>query len=102
VSVPVGFDVHEVPTPKRLIIEVSAPLDEDDLDRIARLQLMAHRIGLSIAIRDATGRVRDLIALCGLSEVLAVDESGVEVQRQPETGEERGVNEVVDRGDRPV
>jgi hypothetical protein len=95
--------VRDVPTPKRLVIDVPAPLDEDDLDRIARLQLMARRIGLTIAVRDATGRVRDLIALCGLSDVLPVeDDSGVEVQRETEAREQVGVDEEVDRGDGAV
>lgn len=95
--------MHDVPTPKRLVVDVPAPLDEDDLDRIARLQLMARRVGLTIAVRDATGRVRDLIALCGLSDVLPVEDgSGVEMQRETEAREEIGVDEEVDRGDRSV
>jgi hypothetical protein len=90
--------VQEIPTPKRLVLDVRGPLDESDLDRIARLQLAARRLGISIAVRDATGRVRDLIALCGLDEVLPV----VEIERQSEAGEEIGVDEEVDRGDSAV
>jgi hypothetical protein len=95
--------VQDIPTPKRVIVEMSGPLDAEDLDRLARLQLAARQMGMSIALRDGCGRVADLLALCGLSEVLpVVDASGVDVERQAEPREEVGVDEEVDRRDRPV
>jgi hypothetical protein len=103
VRAPVGSNVQDVPPPKQLVLNVRGPLDERDLDRIARLQLFARGLGVSIALHDPCGRVGDLIALCGLSDVLpVVDDSAVEVERQPEAREQVGIDEEVDRGDHPV
>ena len=102
--------MQDVPTPKRVVVEMSGPLDADDLDRLARLQLAARQIGMSIALRDRCGRIGSLLELCGLSDVLPVvdapesdvGESGVDVPRQAEPREEVGVDEEIDGGDRPV
>jgi anti-anti-sigma regulatory factor len=54
------------------------------VDLLARLHLMARRRGLELRIA-ASPELRELIAFCGLDEVLSV-----EPEREPEEGEERG------------
>jgi ABC-type transporter Mla MlaB component len=46
--------------------------DAATLDALARLQLAARRLGCRITLRGANRRLRDLLALTGLSEVLPV------------------------------
>ncbi len=69
------------PTPQVVVVHGGAevacwPLPEGlqpDLsvvDRLARLQLAAGRLGCSIRIRDAPVRLRELIDLAGLSDVI--------------------------------
>ena len=71
---------HE-PTPQVVLVRGDAevacwPLPEGlrpDLsvvDRLARLQLAAGRLGCSIRLRDAPARLRELIDLAGLSDVV--------------------------------
>ena len=60
------------------------------VDALARHQLAAQRRGCSIRLRNASRALRDLITLVGLAEVLPV-----EVGREPEVGEQLGVEEVV-------
>jgi anti-anti-sigma regulatory factor len=58
------------------------------VDLLARLHLAARRRGIGVRIA-APPELRELIALCGLEEVLRV-----ELQREPEEREERlGVEE---------
>lgn len=40
------------------------------VDRLARLQLAAHRLGCSIRLRGVPARLRELIDLAGLSDIL--------------------------------
>ncbi len=62
------------------------------VDQLARLRLAAHRLGWSIRLRDAPSRLRELIDLVGLSDIvtdvagLATGETGVP------TGEPDGGN----------
>jgi anti-anti-sigma regulatory factor len=59
------------------------------LGLLARAQLEARRLGCEVTLRNVPPRVRELIAFCGLEEVLRV-----EPRRQPEQREERlGVEE---------
>jgi hypothetical protein len=68
------------------------------VDALARLGLVARRLGCPLRVRRASPELRDLVALCGLTERL-----GVECERQPEQREEPlGVQERVDAGDAPV
>ena len=67
------------------------------VDALARLQLSARRNGCAVRLRDVTPQLRGLLELAGLSGVFAV-----EACRQPELGEERGVEEVVQPGDPPA
>jgi ABC-type transporter Mla MlaB component len=64
------------------------------VDLLARVQLAARRGGQRLLIRGAPGALRELIELCGLSCVLAVEPRG-----QAELGEQLGVEEVVEPGD---
>lgn len=72
------------------------PLDDDArqglgvVDRLARLQLVAGRLGCSIRLRGARGELVELLDLAGLADRLVV-----EVGRETEGGEEPGVEEVV-------
>jgi len=65
---------------------------------LARLQLSARRQGGSVRVR-AGRHVRQLLALAGLSEVLPC--SVVEPRGQPESREQRRVQEVVHVDDAP-
>ncbi|HKR98393.1 MAG TPA: STAS domain-containing protein [Candidatus Dormibacteraeota bacterium] len=48
----------------------SAPADAVSVDALLRLQLDARRQGRSLQVRNATPALRELIALCGLADVL--------------------------------
>jgi hypothetical protein len=68
------------------------------VDALARLALLARRLGCPLRVRRASPQLRDLVELCGLTERL-----GVERERQPEEREQAlGVQERVDTGDAPV
>ena len=41
-----------------------------DVDAVARLQLTARRLGRSIRLRHASGRLRELLGLFGLQDVV--------------------------------
>jgi len=72
------------------------------LDALARLQLAARRVGVTIRLHHADRALADLIAWSGLAGVLEVAESGVEMDGQVEQREELGVDEEVHRGDSAV
>ena len=63
------------------------------VERLARLELAARRLGLSVRLRDACPELWELLELCGLGEVLLA--TGREVGGQAEGGEQPGVEEVV-------
>jgi hypothetical protein len=67
------------------------------VDSLARLQLAAQRRGCSIRLRNASRALCGLITLVGLADVLPL-----EVGREPEVGEELGVEEVVQPRDPAV
>ncbi len=67
------------------------------VDALARLQLSARRTGCAVRLRDVTPQLRGLLELTGLGGVFAVEPG-----REPELGEELGVQEVVEPGDAPV
>jgi len=73
--------------------------DELALEALARLQLSAQRLGVSIRLLNAGPALVDLLALAGLSDVLVVAESGGEPDREVEEREEVGVDEEVHRSD---
>jgi hypothetical protein len=67
------------------------------VDLLARMHLATRRGGMGLLIRDPSPALRELIELCGLTCVLAI-----EVRREPERGEELGVEEVVEPADPPI
>ncbi len=62
------------------------------VEELARLELSARYLGLSVRVRDAPPELCELLDLCGLGEVLG---TGRQVGGQAEDGEEPGVEEVV-------
>jgi anti-anti-sigma regulatory factor len=93
--------------PLVLICDVSAlrDVDEATLNALAGLQLAARRFGASIEFVNASSRVRDLVELVGLGDVLRCSGalgSGAQVRRHTEQREQRGVDEVVNPGDTAV
>jgi len=72
---------------------ISRP-DAATVDRLARLQLHARRMGVTIELRNACRELVDLLALLGLTEVLPVEMRG-----QIEQREQRGIDEEADPGD---
>jgi hypothetical protein len=67
------------------------------IDLLARVHLASRRGGMGLRIRDATPRLRELIELCGLTCVLAL-----EARREPELREQLGADEVVKPADPAV
>jgi hypothetical protein len=100
-------DTGEIPTIVVMVVEdgsevVVGRLDarRPDLalvDALARLQLNAGRCGWRLGLRGASVDLRALLELVGLADVLAL-----EAGREPELGEERGVEEMVQSRDAPV
>jgi anti-anti-sigma regulatory factor len=80
------------------VSQITEP-DELALEALARLQLTAQRLGVSIRLHNAGAALVDLLALAGLSDVLVVAESVVEPDREVEEREEVGVDEEVHRSD---
>ena len=78
------------PRPSTLICEVgSLAPDAVTIDAMARLQLVARRLGQQVVLRGASSELLELLELFGLSDVLRVEAGG-----QPEEREERvGVEE---------
>jgi anti-anti-sigma regulatory factor len=79
---------------------IAAP-DVSTIEALARLRLTAVRLGRQIRLRHTPGRLRDLIALTGLHDVLLLDAGSlVEVSGQAEEREEGlGVEEEGDPAD---
>ena len=68
------------------------------IDRVARLQVAARRLGFELRLINADAALVELVDQCGLSDALRV-----EVKRQPEEREEAGrVEEERDLGDPAV
>ena len=83
---------------ERLVGRVDAGrADVAIVDALARLQLVARRQGGRVLLRDVPEELRQMLELVGLGEEL-----GLEPRRQPEVGEQLGVEEVVQPGDPPV
>ncbi len=82
-------------------VEGVADPDVVTVDALARLQLIARRLGLEIRVLHPNGVLRDLLTLTGLREVLPpYAELPVEPGRQVEKREECGrVEEERDPGD---
>jgi hypothetical protein len=79
------------------------PPDLSVVDYLARLQLVARRCGCSIRLRQPSAPLSELLALAGLGRVVLPDGLAVggrvEVGREPEGGEQLGVEEAVEPAD---
>jgi hypothetical protein len=64
---------------------------------LARIQLLAHRQGRRVRVRDASPELCGLLELAGLAGVI-----GLEPRREPERREDLGVDEVVQARDPPA
>jgi hypothetical protein len=71
-----------------LVVDLQGPVDLGVVEALARIALLAKRLGACVSV---TGDDQGLLALTGL-----------EVLRQAEAGEQAGVQEVVDVLDPPV
>lgn len=83
---------------------LTAP-DAATVEALARLQLTARRLGCRIWLRGACPRLRELLALVGLGDVVPLlpPASGVELERQAEQREPTGdVQERVEPDDPPL
>ncbi len=69
--------------------------DMGTVDALAQLQLAVRRHGGQLELHGACPRLRELLALSGLDDVLAVEQ----VVGQVEQPEQVGAEEVGDRGD---
>lgn len=78
--------------------------DIDLIDRMARLQLAAARLGIGLGYAEPCPTLRRVIEMSGLDEVLLVDdeERSAEPGREPERLEVLGADEVGPRGDAAV
>jgi hypothetical protein len=88
---------------ERLTCDVGAIVEPDavTVDALARLQLIARRLGREARVEHASPELRDLLAFMGLSRVVRLSEgSGVESGRQTEEREEgSGIEEERDPAD---
>jgi hypothetical protein len=82
---------------------VAALTDADlaTVDDLARLQLIARRLGMTLQLRDASRELRELLDLAGLGDVVRCSDTlSVEPGGQAEQREESGrVEEEADAGD---
>jgi hypothetical protein len=78
--------VHDGVEVLRWPLRVRAPIDLEAVDRLARLQLQAQRLGGRVVVREVAPVLRDLLALVGLLG---------QVGGEPEGREQRGIDEVV-------
>jgi ABC-type transporter Mla MlaB component len=62
-------------------------VDAATIDALARLQLTVRRMGREMLVLDASGELRDLLALTGLSDVVPCAELPLEPRRQAEQRE---------------
>jgi NAD(P)-dependent dehydrogenase (short-subunit alcohol dehydrogenase family) len=66
------------------------------VDALARLALVARRLGCPLKVRRASPELQDLVAFCGLSDALGVGRNGGEPEEREEPLD---VEERVDPGD---
>ena len=75
--------------PSTIVCDVGALApDAVAVDALARLQLIAGRLGLEIRLRDASSELQDLLAFVGLRNVLRVEAGGQAEQREQRLGAE--------------
>jgi hypothetical protein len=66
------------------------------VDLLLRLRLEAARCGATVRLRDVPAGLRELLELAGVAGLL-----GLEPRREPEVGEHRGIDDVVQPRDAP-
>ena len=86
-----------------VVCDVSAlAADLVAIEALARLGLAARRRGCRLRLHNPSRRLKELVALCGLSDVLPSESLARGPWRQAEEREQpRGVEERVDRHDPP-
>jgi hypothetical protein len=77
------------------------PVDLGMVDGLLRIVVAARRAGWAVRVDGANEDLRELFGFLGLGELLRFG-SGLELRGEPEGGEERGVEVVVDPGDAPA
>lgn len=83
-------------------LEVPARPDLGAVDALARLQLAARRVGLTIRVDHPGADLRGLLDLVGMPGLAGPCDLPLEARRQAEEGEQLGVDEVVERRDPSV
>ena len=76
--------------------------DVDFVEALARLELAARRLGLAVHVTHRCDELAALLDLTGLAGVVGGSGLRLEADRQPEGGEQLGVEEVVPRDDAPA
>jgi len=74
------------------------------IEALARIQLIARRLGITVELRGAPSELRELLSLAGLEEVLRCSEPlAVKPRGEAEEREElRGLEEKGDAADPPA
>jgi hypothetical protein len=81
-------------------LPVDQPIDLSAVERVARLQLAARRLGYSVQLHQPSRALCELLHLAGLADVVGVgDGLVVEVGGESEGREQVRVEEGVERGD---
>jgi hypothetical protein len=112
-SLPTGRSLYSVTPPEEgpkatgraFIVDLRADRvpDLETVDALARLQLLAKQLDVTLLVWTEGDALRRLIRLAGLDEVLTcVGPLEVESLRQSEPPEQFGVEEVVDVEDPPA
>jgi ABC-type transporter Mla MlaB component len=85
-----------------VVCDVSAVTEPDagTVEALARMQLIAKRLGGAMKLRGACGELRDLLRLAGLTDVLPCGDLPLEARGHAEQGEQAsGVEEERDPAD---
>lgn len=86
-----------------IVLVVTGPIDAGTIDAMARMQLTARRLGRRVRLLDASGELKDLLALTGLSDVVPCEELSLEARRHAEQREPAsGIEEEGDPADPTV
>lgn len=100
-----------IPEPDLAIVVCDVGALEADLaavELLARLRLEARRLGCGLRLRGVSRELEQMVAFCGLRDVVPIEEAGGELFGRGDGGqaEERehpgGVEERVDAGDPPA
>ena len=69
---------------RTIVCDVGAVVTPDagTIDVLARLQLAARRVGKEIRLRHASSELKQLLAFCGLDDVLPLEAEGEAEERE--------------------